>query len=422
MLPLLFVAAFSLDSGPRDGGANAGTRPVDLATGGAPNFTIFVLLVSGELLLYIVAALLAGDPVPAEASWSSPALSPHGPGGSRAWLLTSKLVVGLLSLAVAVVVLAVWALLVGWIAYGTAVFTTIPGGGTMPGAPSCPGWPSCCPICLSRSCRLQPSPSGWGRTDTPLAAVGAALIAYIVAGILDSIDALGDWRRRARALLQGVDLLYSSDPDWSAMRHGVLVPALCGALRRHRLPPLRPQGRPCPDGVRPAHSPTARGLRSRPCARGRTTRSPSRGGSGLLHPAPITGGAWLRCRVPVGALVTVTRSAAPRPVTDTDHPGSSLTRLHRAQRPLPVWKPVEPPAGVLSHGRHAERVHRTTGWRRRHRAGESWSEAPSEVPCPALHRHGSRPLGVVKSRLTRASTAGSARRAQTCPAVGNARK
>lgn len=231
VLPLLFVAAFSLDSGPRDGGANAGTRPVDLATGGAANFTIFVLLVSGELLLYIVAALLAGDPVPAEASWSSLRYLLTAP-VARARLLTSKLVVGLLSLAVAVVVLAVWALLVGWIAYGTAVFT-IPGGGTMPWGTFLPRLAIVLPYLFVSVLPIAAIAFWVGvRTDTPLAAVGAALIAYIVAGILNSIDALGDWRKAlpghySRAWL---DLLYSSDPDWSAMRHGVLWSLLYAVL------------------------------------------------------------------------------------------------------------------------------------------------------------------------------------------------
>ena len=140
------------------------------------------------------AALLAGDPVPAEASWSSLRYLLTAP-VARARLLTSKLVVGLLSLAVAVVVLAVWALLVGWIAYGTAVFT-IPGGGTMPWGTFLPRLAIVLPYLFVSVLPIAAIAFWVGvRTDTPLAAVGAALIAYIVAGILDSIDALGDWRK-----------------------------------------------------------------------------------------------------------------------------------------------------------------------------------------------------------------------------------
>ena len=47
---------------------------------------------------------------------------------------------------------------------------------------------------------------------------------YIIAGILDSIDALGDWRKAlpghyGRAWL---DLLTSTDPDWVSIQRGVL--------------------------------------------------------------------------------------------------------------------------------------------------------------------------------------------------------
>ena len=69
VLPLIFVAAFSLDDDPGRPG-DPGVRLVDLATSGGPNFTTFAFLVSAELLLFIVAALFAGDPVPAEASWN----------------------------------------------------------------------------------------------------------------------------------------------------------------------------------------------------------------------------------------------------------------------------------------------------------------------------------------------------------------
>ena len=69
-LPIILVTAFSLDSDPGRPG-DPTVRLVDLATGGGPNFTVFAFFVSAELLLFIVAALFAGDPVPAEASWAS---------------------------------------------------------------------------------------------------------------------------------------------------------------------------------------------------------------------------------------------------------------------------------------------------------------------------------------------------------------
>lgn len=221
-LPLIFVASFALGTR-RSSSAASGTRMVDLATSGSANFTLFVFLVSGELLFYIVAALFVGDPVPAEASWSSLRYLLTAPVG-RARLLTSKVLIGLFSVAVALVLLVLWALSVGSIAYGTAAFS-IPGGGEM-------AWSMMLPRLGIAAAYLfiavLPIAGiaflvGVG-SDTPLAAVGAALIAYIVSGILDTIDALGDWRKGlpghyGRAWL---DLFSSTQPDWTSMQRGVL--------------------------------------------------------------------------------------------------------------------------------------------------------------------------------------------------------
>ncbi len=222
VLPLVLVAAFALDTGPKRGSAS-GVRPVDLATSGAPNFTLFMMFVAGELLFYIVAALFVGDPVPAEASWSSLRYLLTAPVG-RARLLTSKLIVGLLSTAIALVVLVLWALAVGWIAYGGNAFT-IPGGGSM-------DWSMYLPrVGLALAyifVAVLPIAGiaflvGVG-TDTPLAAVGSALIVFIVSGILDSIDALGDWRKALPGHYSRAwyDMFISSQPDWTSMQRGVL--------------------------------------------------------------------------------------------------------------------------------------------------------------------------------------------------------
>src|SRR5690606_17165752 len=114
--------------GPRNG---SGTRFVDLATSGGPNFAVFVLLVSGEFLLYVVAALLVGDPVPAEAPWSSLRYLLTAP-VRRARLLTSKLLVGISALAIATALLPLWGLLLGGFAYGMSPFT-VPTGGELDG-------------------------------------------------------------------------------------------------------------------------------------------------------------------------------------------------------------------------------------------------------------------------------------------------
>lgn len=228
-LPLIFVGAFALDSG--SGGSNdangpagaSGARFVDIATSGSANFTVFALLVSGELLLYVLAALFAGDPVPAEASWSSLRYLLTAP-VTRARLLASKLVVGYASVAVALVLLPAWSLVVGSVFYGTDAFT-IPGGGSLSWGALL--WRLAVAIAyLFVSVLPIGAISFWVGvgTDTPLAAVGGALIVFIVSGILDTIDALGKWRNAlpghyARAWL---DLLTGSEVDWSDMRHGAL--------------------------------------------------------------------------------------------------------------------------------------------------------------------------------------------------------
>lgn len=221
VLPIIFIAAFALESGPQ--GNTSGTRFTDLATSGWANFAVFVLLVSGELLLYIIAALLVGDPVPAEASWSSLRYLLTAP-VRRARLLTSKLLVGLSALAVATVLLPGWSLLLGGFIYGLQPFT-MPGGGEMSGGLF---WGRLGLAVLYVFIATLPI-AGIAflvgvRTDTPLAAVGAALMVFIIAGILDSIDALGDWRKAlpghyGRAWLE---LVTTADPDWTALRHGVL--------------------------------------------------------------------------------------------------------------------------------------------------------------------------------------------------------
>ncbi len=221
-LPLILVAAFSLDDDPGRPG-DPTVRLVDLATGGGPNFAVFAFFVSAELLLFIVAALFAGDPVPAEASWASLRYLLTAP-VSRARLLTSKLVIGFLSTAALVVALPVWALTVGTLAYGTEPFSIL-GGGELPWGEWLPRMALAVGYVLVMIAPIGAFSFWVGvRSQTPLAAVGGALILLIVSGILDSIDALGDWRKAlpghySRAWL---DLLVSGPIDWADLRHGAL--------------------------------------------------------------------------------------------------------------------------------------------------------------------------------------------------------
>lgn len=221
VLPLIFMGAFALDTRP-DRSAT-GTRFTDLATTGGANFAVFTLLVSGELLLYIIAALLVGDPVPAEASWSSLRYLLTAP-IRRARLLTSKLLVGVSALAIATVLLPLWAFLLGGFAYGTEPFT-MPGAGTMAGALFWSRFVLAIGYVFIATLPIAGIAFLVGvRTDTPLAAVGAALMVFIIAGILDSIDAIGDWRKALPGHYGRVwlELLTTTDPDWVSMRHGLL--------------------------------------------------------------------------------------------------------------------------------------------------------------------------------------------------------
>lgn len=217
-LPLIVVAAFALGS--RSNGS--GTRFSDLATLGAANFVVFMLFISAELLLLIVATLFVGDSVPSEASWGSLRYLLTAPVG-RARLLTSKLLVGLALTALAMVVLLVWAALIGGLVYGWAPLT-VPLGGVVEWADLLPR------LALAAGfifVALLPfaAVALWMsvRTDAPLAAVGVAVLAAIVSSILDGIDSLGDWRRLlpnhyGRAWTE----LFSPQVDVTPMLHGAL--------------------------------------------------------------------------------------------------------------------------------------------------------------------------------------------------------
>jgi ABC-2 type transport system permease protein len=221
-LPLILVAAFAFGDPPSNRSATASARFVDLAQSGSANFTLFTLFVSSELLLILIAALFCGDPVPAEASWSSLRYLLMAP-VRRARLLTSKLVVGIASTALATIVLPAWALLVGGIAYGWAPLTN-PVGEDL-------SWGQLLPRLLLALAyifvTLLPvaSIAFWlgVRSDAPLGAVGGAVLISIVLSILDQIDALDPWRNAlpghyARSWQDALAV----DPVWTDLAHGTL--------------------------------------------------------------------------------------------------------------------------------------------------------------------------------------------------------
>jgi len=215
-LPLILVGAFAIGGGDPEPGSF-----VDLATSGAANFAVFALAVSSTFLLLVLAALLVGDAVPAEASWSSLRYLLIAP-VPRARLLTAKLVVGLGSVVVVVVLLVGWSLLVGGVFYGWGSFTGLTGAEL--------DWGAFGPRLVAVTAYVVVSLLPVGaiafclgvRTDAPLAAVGGAVMVTIVAAILGQIDNLGSLRSALPLYYSDAwfDLL-SPTPETTDVLHGV---------------------------------------------------------------------------------------------------------------------------------------------------------------------------------------------------------
>lgn len=219
ILPPVFVGAFAIGrSTSTDAGA---TSFIDLATLSAPNFAFFTLIVSADLLLGIVAAMFLGDSVPTEANWKSLRYLLTAP-VPRGRLLTAKLVVGAGLTLTTIVVLALWALAVGAVAYGIDPYRGLTGATLT--------WPELWPRLAGTVLFLFIGVLQIGalafflgaRTDAPLAAVGGAILIVIVAAILDSLSSLGALRHGlplhyARAWMD----LFAHEISWTNLARGV---------------------------------------------------------------------------------------------------------------------------------------------------------------------------------------------------------
>lgn len=216
-LPVVLVGAFSLGDGTTGGG-----RYVDLAQGGSANFAVFTLFAASDFLLVILAALFAGDAVPAEASWSSLRYLLIAP-VTRARLLTSKLVVAVGSTTLATVALPLWSLLVGGIAYGWADYTS-PGGTGLTWPEFAPRFALAVVVVAVTLLQVVGIALLIGTVnDAPLGAVGGAVLVTIVASILDTIEELGDLRHAlpmhySRAWVRAL----SPDVAWTDINRGLL--------------------------------------------------------------------------------------------------------------------------------------------------------------------------------------------------------
>jgi len=222
-LPLVIVGAFAIGgSSSSSSDATTTTSFVSLATANAANFAVFAIAASASFLLVVLAALFVGDTVPSEASWATLRYLLVAP-VPRARLLTSKLVVALGTMAVAVALLVAWSLLVGGVSYGWGTFTN-PAGGTL--GWDVLGWRFVGIAAYLVITLLQVGAISFAlgvRTDAPLAAVGGAVMVTIVSAILGQIDNLGSLRNGLPMYYQRawLDLLTPSI-DWTSLRHGTL--------------------------------------------------------------------------------------------------------------------------------------------------------------------------------------------------------
>lgn len=217
-LPLVIVVAFRFGDGPVSGS----TRLVDLAQLGAANFAVFIVYVSAQFLLVVLAAQFAGDTVPAEASWGTLRYLLVAP-VPRVRLLTSKLIVAILTVTAAVLLMTGWALLVGRIAYGPAPLTNQVGG-TLDWPVLGPRLVLVCGYLVVQLLQVVGLGFWFGtRTDAPLAAVGGTVLVTVLAGILGQIDALGDLRKVLPLHYDREWLTLLDDVvTWDDLRHGVL--------------------------------------------------------------------------------------------------------------------------------------------------------------------------------------------------------
>jgi ABC-2 type transport system permease protein len=195
-LPLIVVAAVQFGPSSSDGGGRFGAGDLDLvglATSGAWNFTLTMLLFSSGFLLIIIAALFLGDSVASEASWGTLRYLLVAPVPRRR-LLRTKVIVGLMLTGAVLVILVVASWLIGAITFGTAPLTSPLGGALTTGESFermaiITGYIAITLLFAAGIAFLMSV-----LTDVPLGAVGTAVVLVIVLNILDAIEALGGLR------------------------------------------------------------------------------------------------------------------------------------------------------------------------------------------------------------------------------------
>ncbi|WEB42526.1 ABC transporter permease subunit [Streptomyces yunnanensis] len=222
LLPFVLVAAFAIGGDP--GTRNTGRIGLmTTATASGANFAATALFVSAGFLLVVPVALFCGDTVASEASWASLRYLLAAP-VPRARLLLSKLTVGLVFSAAAMLLLPLVALAVGTAAYGWGPLQLPTGGALAPGdavlrLALVTGY-----VFVSQL--VTAALAFWLSTvtDAPLGAVGGAVGLTIVGNVLDQVTALGDWRAVLPAHWQysWADAL-QPQLEWSGMLQGASV-------------------------------------------------------------------------------------------------------------------------------------------------------------------------------------------------------
>ncbi len=195
IVPLLLILAFWFGSSDNSGEkqASAYDSLVTVATAGGLNFALFTLVATAFLLLVLV-ALLFGDTVASEASWGSLRYLLAAP-VPRSRLLASKWAVSLLCSIGVIVLLVGVALAVGTAVYGWQPLqlhtgTKLPTGQALLRLTAITGYVglSFLPV-AGLAFLLSVS------IDSPIGAVGGAVMFHIVTQIFSAISALGQLRQ-----------------------------------------------------------------------------------------------------------------------------------------------------------------------------------------------------------------------------------
>ena len=220
-IPAIVVVALVVNGAPAANGPN-GPQLVDVASSSATNFALFMLLATSQFLLVVVVSLFAGDAVASEAQWGSLRYLLTRP-IPRARLLRTKLVVAGAYSAAAVALVPLASLAMGAVAFGwSSVQTPLAGAlGVNTGLARL----ALATAYVMATMAVVVALAFWFSTltDSPLTAVGGAVVLIVVSEILDQVTALGSLRLGlpTHYWLAWLDLL--RDPvDTSMMTTGLL--------------------------------------------------------------------------------------------------------------------------------------------------------------------------------------------------------